>query len=83
MHTGSRYSSLTRIALKNIRESKKICAYNYSHTVVYFERFSVVLGYFPKASCAKHLLVTKGSFFNKISLNFDPWNFLHLRNQQN
>ena len=29
---------------------------------MYFERVSVVLGYSPKASCAKHLLVTKASF---------------------
>ena len=29
---------------------------------LYFERFSVDLGHFLKASCAKHLLVTKSSF---------------------
>ena len=33
-----------------------------SCNAVYFERFSVVLGHFPKASSAKHLLVTKSSF---------------------
>ena len=32
---------------------------------VYFERFSVVLRHFPKAFCAKPLLVTKSSFLRK------------------
>ena len=57
--------SHTRITLWNIRDNKKIFAHNYSRTAVYFERFSVVLGHFPKAFCAKHLLVTKESFLRK------------------
>ena len=65
MHFGKRYSSLTRIALLNIRENKQICTYNYSSTIVYFERFYVVLGHFSKASCAKYLLVTKAGFLRK------------------
>ena len=36
-----------------------------SYYAVYFERYSVVLGHFPKASCAKHLLVTISSFLRK------------------
>ena len=65
MHLGNRYGSLTGIPLLNIRESKKIYAYNYLRTAVYFQRFSVVLGHSPKAFCAKPLLVTKTSFFSK------------------
>ena len=66
MHLGNRYSSLTRIVLQNIRDHKKICAHNYSDTAVYFERFCVAcLGHVPKASCVKHLLVTKASFLRK------------------
>ena len=42
MYLGNQYSSLTRIVLQNIRDDKKICAHNYSDTVVYFERFCVV-----------------------------------------
>ena len=61
MHLGNRYSSLARIAL-NIQDSKEICTHNYSRTAVYVKRFSVVLRHFQKASCAKHLLVTKASF---------------------
>ena len=47
-----------------------------SYNPVYFERFSVVLGYFPKASCAKHLLVTKSSFLRKwaLTLVFEIFN---------
>ena len=67
MHFSNRCSSLTRIALQNIQDNKKICAHNYSHTAVCFQRFSVVLGHFPKASCAKHVLVTKASFFRKLA----------------
>ena len=47
---------------KKKKDSKQICAHNYSHTTVYFERFSIVLGHFPKAPCAKHLFVTKANF---------------------
>ena len=65
MYFGNRYSSLTGIALSNIRENKQICAHNYSRTAVYFERFSVILGYFLKASNAKHIMVTKASFLRK------------------
>ena len=65
MHLGNRYRSPTRITLQNMREYKKICAHNHSCTTVYFERFSVVLGHFIKASCAKNLLVTKASFLRK------------------
>ena len=32
---------------------------------MYFERFSVVLGHFPKGSCAKNLLVTNARFLRK------------------
>ena len=32
---------------------------------LYFERFSIVLGHFPKASCAKYLLVAKATFLRK------------------
>ena len=64
---GNRYSSFTRIALWNIRDNKKIRAQNYSRTVVHFERFSVVLGHFPNASCCKQLLVTKASFLRKLA----------------
>ena len=39
-----------------------MCARNYLRSAVYFETFSAVLGHFPKASCSKHLLVTKLSF---------------------
>ena len=65
MHLGNRCNSLTKIDLQNIRDNKKICAHNYSRTTGYFERFPVVLGHFLKASCAKHLLVTKASFLRK------------------
>ena len=80
MHPGNRYNSHTRLDLWNIRDNKKICAHNYSRTAVYSERFSVVLGPFPKASCAKYFLVTKARILDKTSLNFGPWNFQHLRN---
>ena len=36
-----------------------------SCNAVYFERFSVVLGHFPKASWAKHLMAIKSSFLRK------------------
>ena len=36
-----------------------------SYNAVYFESFSVVLGHFLKASCAKNLLLTKSSFVNE------------------
>ena len=44
---------------------------------VCFERFSVVLGHFPKASCAKHLLLTKSIFLRKWAsiLVFGIFNF--------
>ena len=43
----------------------KIWAHRYSRTVFYIERFSVVLGHFPKESCAKYLLVTIAGFLRK------------------
>ena len=67
MFFGNRYSSFTRIALWNIRDNNKIRAQNYSRTDVYFERFSVVLGHIPNASCCKQLLVTKTSFLRKLA----------------
>ena len=69
MHLGNRYSSLTRIVLQNIRDNKKICANNYSDTVLCILKGFVlsVLGHFPKTSCVKHLLVTKASFLRKWS----------------
>ena len=33
---------------------------------VCFERFSLVLGHFPKASCTKYLLVIKSGFLRKL-----------------
>ena len=66
MHPGNRYSSLTRIALQNMLENKT----NITHIL------TVVLGHFMKASCAKHLLVTKTHFLRKRT--FGPWNFQHL-----
>ena len=45
MDVGNRYGSLSKIALSNTQENKKICAHNYSRTAVYFERFSVDLVY--------------------------------------
>ena len=48
-----------------MEDNKQICAHNYSRTAMYFERFSVALGNFLKALCAKHLLVTKASFLRK------------------
>ena len=68
MHLGNRYNSLTRLVLWSIRENK-IYAHICSRTAVYFERFSVVLGYSPKASCTEHLLVTKANFLRKCALN--------------
>ena len=70
MHFGNRDNSLTRTAWQNIRDNKKICAHNYSHTAVYFERFSVVLGHSQKTCCAKHLLVTKAGFLIKWASTF-------------
>ena len=57
------------IALQNIWDNKKICAHNYSRTAMYFQKFSVVFGHFPKASCGKHFLVTKASFLRKLASN--------------
>ena len=36
-----------------------------SHTAVYFERLSFVLGHFLRSSCAKHMLVAKSNFLKK------------------
>ena len=65
MHPGIQYSSITRITIMNIRDNKTIYAHNYSCTTVYFERITVLLGHFPEASCARHLLVTRASFQRK------------------
>ena len=44
-----------------------------SCNAVYFERFSVVLGHFLKASYAKHLLVTKSSFLRRRAFENELW----------
>ena len=48
-----------------MRKFVHITMFYESCNAAYFQRFSVVLGHFPKASCAKHLLVTKSSFLRK------------------
>ena len=65
MHLCNRCSLHNRINLWNTLDNKKIYAHNYWRTSVYFERFSAVLGRFPKWSCAKHLLFTKVNFLKK------------------
>ena len=64
VHLGNRYSSLTYSSLFCIYEIRKF-VHNYSRTAGYFERFSVVLGHFLKAPCAKHFLVAIASFLRK------------------
>ena len=49
----------------DIRDNKKVWAHSYSRTALCFGRFPVALGHFPRASCAKHLLVKKASFLRK------------------
>ena len=63
MLLNNRYSSLTRIASQIILENKKNSAHNYRRTAAKY--FFVVLRHSPKASCAKHWLVTKRNFFKK------------------
>ena len=84
MYLGNQYSSLTRIVLQNIRDDEKICAHNYSDTVVYFERFCVVCPWtFSENILCQTFVGYKSKFLKKMDLNLRTWNFQHLRNQQN
>ena len=84
MDLGIQYSPFARVVLWNIRDNKKLCTHNYSDIDVYFERLWVVCTWTFSGNILSQTFVGyKSKFLKKMDLNLRPWNFQHLRNQQN